>query len=276
MSDDGRFICFASTASNLVPNDNNGTWDVFVHDRSTGSTERASVDSSGAEGNGSSIFASISSDGQVVAFDSDAPNLVAGDTNGFSDAFVRDRSTGSTRRISVDSSGAEGDYGAEYPVMTADGKTVVFESWATNLVANDTNGFGDVFVRDEHIATWSNYGSGFPGTHGIPSFTSSANPVIGTTITLSLENSFQQPTAGILFAGLQRADIHSSWGGDLLVAPILTVAITFSFGFDQLDWSIPNDLALPGLAVELQAIEADPGAAKGVSFSAGLELVLGF
>jgi hypothetical protein len=146
---------------------------------------------------------------------------------------------------------------------------------ATNLVSGDTNGFSDVFVRDERVASWSNYGAGFPGTNGIPSFTSNANPIAGTTITLTLENSLQQPTAGVLFAGLDRATIHSSWGGDLLVSPMLTVPITFSYGRDQFDWSIAFDASLLGVTVDLQAIEADPGAAKGVAFTPGLELTVG-
>jgi hypothetical protein len=235
-----------------------------------------SIDSSGAEANSGSWGLSISADGNVVAFVSAASNLVVGDTNSFSDGFVHDRSSGVTSRVSVDSNGREADGDCGDITVTADGRATSFSAWATDLVSVDTNGQCDVFVRDDHLATWSNYNSGFPGTNGIPSFISSANPVIGTTITLSLENSFGKPTVGLVFAGFERADIHSSWGGDLLVAPTLTLPITFSYGFDQFDWSIPNDLALPGIAVDLQAIEADPGAAKGVSFTAGLELELGF
>jgi hypothetical protein len=275
LSADGRVVLFYSSATNLVPNDTNGLLDAFVHDRTTGVTERVSVDSSGAEANGTSVGAWLSADGSVVGFGSDAPNLVAGDTNGASDAFVHDRSSGITTRMSLTSTGTEanGDSGGSW--LTADGRAVVFESYATNVVSGDTNGTVDLFVRDFHVSTWSNYGSGFPGTNGIPSFTSSANPVIGTTITLTLENSFQQPTVGLAFAGIQRASVHSSWGGDLLVDPIVVLPITFSFGFDQFDWSIPNDFGLLGVTVDLQALEADPGAMKGVSFTAGLELVVG-
>lgn len=275
LSADGQIAVFVSLASNLVSGDTNGKWDIFVRDRTAGVTERVSVDSSGGEGNGASIAPTISADGNMVAFISDAPNLVPGDANGVVDGFVHDRSSGITTRWSTDSSGAEGNGGCWSIIVSADGRAAAFSSQATNLVSGDTNGFTDVFVRDDRIANWTNYGSGFPGTNGVPSLTSNSNPVIGTTMSIDVDNSWQQPTAGLLFAGVQRADIHSSWGGDLLVAPILTVPISFSYGHDQFDWSIPLDFALLGVVIDLQAIEADPGAVKAVSFTPGLELVVG-
>ena len=275
LSADGSVVLFYSAATNLVPNDTNGLFDAFVHDRTTGVTERVSVDSSGAEANGTSVGAWLSADGSVVGFGSNAPNLVAGDTNGASDAFVHDRSSGITTRVSLTSTGTEANGDSYGPLLTADGRAVLFESYATDVVSGDANGTADVFVRDLHTSSWTNYGSGFPGTNGIPSFTSNANPVVGTAITLNLENSLRQPTAGLIFAGIQRADLHSSWGGDLLVAPLLVLPITFSYGFDQFNGSIPPDFGLLGTTVDLQALEADPGAAKGVSFTAGLELVIG-
>ena len=109
ISADGRFVAFTSAAINLVPGDTNGVADVFVHDRLTGTTERVSVDSAGTQGNGNSSEPSISADGRFVAFSSDATNLVPGDTNGARDVFVHDRLTGTTERVSVDSTGAEGN-----------------------------------------------------------------------------------------------------------------------------------------------------------------------
>jgi Tol biopolymer transport system component len=91
ISPDGRFVEFHSLASNLVAGDTNGAWDVFVHDRQVGATERVSVDSAWAQGNFGSYYPSISADGRFVAFQSTASNLVPGDTNGFDDIFVRDR-----------------------------------------------------------------------------------------------------------------------------------------------------------------------------------------
>jgi Tol biopolymer transport system component len=156
-SSDARFVAFASQASNLVAGDTNGAYDIFVLDRLTALVERVSVDSLGAEGNGDSgrnlgpnpsAAPAISADGHVVAFESYASNLIANDTNGQPDIFVRDRVTGITERISVDSTGAEGDDGSYWPAISADGRIIVFFSWASNLIANDTNAHTDVFVHD--------------------------------------------------------------------------------------------------------------------------------
>jgi hypothetical protein len=91
ISSDGRFVAFVSGANNLVPGDTNGRQDVFVRDRQTGTTERVSLSSSGAQPNthtGSTV--SISADGRFVAFVSNATNLVPGDTNRKSDIFVHE------------------------------------------------------------------------------------------------------------------------------------------------------------------------------------------
>ena len=149
ISGDGQFVAFESAASNLVSGDTNGAYDVFVHDRKSGTTERVSVDSAGTQGNSDCIRASISADGRFVAFDSYASNLVSGDTNQWSDVFVHDRQTGTTERVSVDSAGTQGDGGSGTASITADGRFVAFESSSTNLVPGDTNGGGsDVFVHD--------------------------------------------------------------------------------------------------------------------------------
>jgi Tol biopolymer transport system component len=396
ISADGRYVAFDSVATNLVPGDTNGKLDVFVHDRSTGSTVRVSVDSFGAQANGSSNFSFIADGGQVVVFQSDAPNLVAGDTNSWMDIFLHDLSTGTTERVNVDSSGAQADSMSLLPVLSADGSVIAFESDAGNLVAGDTNGHRDVFVRDraqgitervsidssgaegndwsatatisgdgslvgftsqatnlvsndnndwddvfvhsrvtgitERVsvdssgnegdndsgfylpsalssdglviafqsnadnfargdinagsdvfihdlcstpAAWSNYGAGFPGSHGVPTFTSQQNPAFATTITLDLENSYGNPTVGVLFVGFQQTSIHSNWGGDLLVVPSLVVPTSFSYGYNSYAGEIPDDWSLCGMTLDLQALEADPGAAKGVSFTQGLQLILG-
>jgi Tol biopolymer transport system component len=139
ISADGRYVAFASFASNLVAGDNNGILDVFVNDRQTGATERVSVDSTGAQANGWSDYTAISADGRYVAFGSIANNLVAGDTNGPIDIFVHDRQTRATERVSVDSTGAQAnDYSVD-PAISADGRSVAFGSIASNLVAGDTN-----------------------------------------------------------------------------------------------------------------------------------------
>ncbi|HUE30371.1 MAG TPA: hypothetical protein VMR79_05815, partial [Verrucomicrobiae bacterium] len=153
LSADGRFVAFVSLASNLVAGDTNASTDVFVRDRLTGTTERVSVASGGAGGNAGSLGSALSADGRFVAFQSDASNLVAGDTNGVTDVFVRDRLTGMTERVSVASDETQGDGASTYPALSADGRFVAFQSDASNLVAGDTNGATDVFVRDRQTGT---------------------------------------------------------------------------------------------------------------------------
>ena len=153
ISADGRFVAFESNSTNLVSGDSNGFNDVFVRDRQLGTTERVSVSSGGAQGDGYSYIASISSDGRYVAFQSVADNLVAGDTNGQMDVFVRDRQLGTTVRASVSSGGVQGNSQSLTPSISADGRFVAFASSASNLVGGDTNGTYDVFVRDLQSGT---------------------------------------------------------------------------------------------------------------------------
>ena len=148
ISADGRYIAFESDATNLVPGDTNGVRDIFVHDMQTGATTRMSVDSNGAQANGASFFATISADGRYVAFESDATNLAPGDRNGARDVFVHDRQTGATVRASTNTAGSGGNAASSWPAISADGRYVAFMSDATNLVAGDTNGMSDVFVKD--------------------------------------------------------------------------------------------------------------------------------
>jgi Tol biopolymer transport system component len=150
MNADGRYVAFYSDASNLVNGDTNGTGDIFVHDRQTGVTQRVSVRSGGLQ---ASAFGSpsISADGRYVAFESGATNLVEGDTNGFSDIFVHDRQTALTERVSLSVNNSQANSASRSPAISADGRYVAFESPASNLVAGDTNGVWDVFVRDRHV-----------------------------------------------------------------------------------------------------------------------------
>src|SRR6185295_5197024 len=108
---------------------------------SPASTARVSVSSTGAEANGASASASISKgDARYVAFTSLASNLVPGDTNGVGDIFVRDVVGGTTTRVSVGSTGAEGNALSSQPSISASGRYVAFTSAASNLVPGDTNG----------------------------------------------------------------------------------------------------------------------------------------
>jgi len=171
ISGDGRFVAFASRAANLVPGGTNNSQDIFVRDLVTNTTTRVSVDSAGNPGNGESYYPSISGDGRFVVFASDAANLVPGDTNGSRDIFVRDLSTNTTTRVSVDSAGNQGN-GISNPFLSkpsisADGRFVAFVSTASNIVPGDTNNSDDIFVRDLLTNTTTRVSVNSAGNQGI-------------------------------------------------------------------------------------------------------------
>ncbi len=208
LSADGRYVAFASLASNLVPGDSNGVTDAFLRDRQTGETFLVSVSSTGAQVNARSFVATVSADGRLIAFRSDASNmvpgapfgmfvhdrltaqtvlvskasdgtpgdaggstcaissdgrfvafmsmatnLVPGEMNNAPDVFVHELATGLTERVSISSTGAQGNQQSSDPAISADGRYVVFWSDASNLVPNDLNGNPDIFVRDRLAGT---------------------------------------------------------------------------------------------------------------------------
>jgi len=141
---DGRYVAFASSASNLVAGDTNATVDVFVRDRRAGTTRRVSVGGGGAQADGASVTPFISAGGRFVAFTSTAPNLVPRDTNGTRDVFVRDIAAGKTRRVSVRRDGCQGNGDSDAAAISANGRYVGFVSTATNLgpaVATENNAY---------------------------------------------------------------------------------------------------------------------------------------
>jgi Tol biopolymer transport system component len=144
ISADGRFVVFTSAASNLVPSDTNSTSDVFVHDRQAGTTERVV---SGDPEAGTLSALSISADGRFVAYSA------TGVVNDQANVFVRDRLTRATEKVSVDSRGVPGNRNSFGPFMSPDGRFVVFSSYASNLVEDDTNDTSDVFMRDRLLGT---------------------------------------------------------------------------------------------------------------------------
>ncbi|MBI1849478.1 MAG: PD40 domain-containing protein [Planctomycetes bacterium] len=165
MSADGRFVAFDSRADNLVSGDTNGSSDVFVHDRETGETLRVSVSSDGVEGNDVSATPALSRDGRFVAFASNATTLVPEDENDAWDVFVVDRESGDVVRVSVDSAGTEADgRSASFPpALSGDGRFVVFDSEASNLVEDDTNRVDDVFLHDRQTGTTTRLSIGDDG-----------------------------------------------------------------------------------------------------------------
>ena len=148
-SPDGSKIAFQSAATNLVAGDTNGGLsDIYVKDLTSGAITRVSVSAAGVQSNSGSFEAVFSPDGSKITFDSDASNLVAGDTNGKFDVFVKDLVTGAVTRVSLDAAGAQGNSGSFLPVFSPDGSTIAFFSNASNLVAGDTNSNYDVFIKD--------------------------------------------------------------------------------------------------------------------------------
>jgi hypothetical protein len=153
ISANGRYIAFLSTATNLVSGLPDASSRVFVRDTQLNTTTVVSVSSSGALANQSSSGPVISADGNSVAFASAATNLAAGDTNNVPDVFVRNRSAGTTTRVSVSGNGAEGNAASDWPALSADGRYVTFRSSASNLAAGPAMPDSNIFVRDSQAST---------------------------------------------------------------------------------------------------------------------------
>jgi hypothetical protein len=170
---DGTVIAFSSRATNLTGGTTEGQ--IFVRDKVQGRTDLVSKKAGGVAGNDDSVDPAISGDGRLVAFQSRASNLVSGDTNDASDIFVHDRFTGTTTRVSVASTGAQGNGTSAQPAISEDGRYVAFSSSATNLVSGDTNGTFDVFVHDRLNRTTSRASMSVTGAQAN---NSSSNPSI--------------------------------------------------------------------------------------------------
>lgn len=348
LSGDGGIVAFYSEADNLVPGDTNHAYDVFTHDMKTGTTTLVSIRSGGAPAKGSSNLCGLTPDGRWCLFASGAPNLVTGDKNQAFDIFVSDLQTGAITRMNVDTQGNEADFGSGSAVicasgrfvaftsiatnllgsgnplsgthyelflhdrdldgngifdesggidtrllsidfatggesdgdtggmaMTADGLRVAFDSRADDLVASDTNYATDAFLVNDGSAARVAYGSGWAGTLGIPALTASADPILGTTISIDATNSPGAATAGLLIVGGYAVDLPTGLGGSLLAAPELLLPISIpAAGFSQ-PGTLPVDPVWSGIEIFLQVLEVDAGASRGVSFTPGLELILG-
>jgi len=147
LSADGRYVLFTSGATNLVNGDTNGKLDAFVHDVALHHTVRISISNGERQALGGSRGLGLSGHGRYALFLSFAANLVAGDSNGLTDVFVRDRQSGSTVRCSIPSAGGQADRGSVGGSLSRDGLWAIFLSPATNLVTGDANGAIDLFER---------------------------------------------------------------------------------------------------------------------------------
>lgn len=174
ISIDGFYVAFESSAENLVEGDTNESIDVFVYDRNTNAIERVSLTVSGGQSNGNSGDASINADGRFVAFESYATNLLPGDTNGKNDIFVCDRDTDAIEMVSVSNEGIQGLVTSDNPSISGDGRYVTFDSAASNLVPQDTNGNRDIFVYDRVTETIDRVNMGDHGAQGDADSTASS------------------------------------------------------------------------------------------------------
>jgi Tol biopolymer transport system component len=158
VSGDGRLVVFTSTATNLAPGNAKGLPQIFLRDLKTGTTLLVSRAYDRGPANGPSTTPSISAGGRYVTFESQADNLVHGDTNGIADVFLYDVVTGHIERVSVSSRGKQQNHAVTVPfkqisAASDNGRYVVFDSDADNLVEGDTNRHTDVFLRDRKLRT---------------------------------------------------------------------------------------------------------------------------
>lgn len=159
ISADGNVVAFCSLDADLVGGDTFGYNDIFVHDLTTGETERVSVSVDGAQAGANSYYPVLSGDGRFVAYYSDADDLVPWDVNGATDVFLRDRLTDTTELVSVNSSGEQSmctqclGAWSENPSISRDGRYVSFETWGTNMFPNDSNYLMDIVVHDRATGT---------------------------------------------------------------------------------------------------------------------------
>jgi Tol biopolymer transport system component len=212
ISGNGRYVAFDSTATNLVANDKNAHGDVFVWDRTTGAVRLASTDGAGRAGNSGSGLAAIDAAGDKVAFISNASNLVAGDTNEISDAFVKNLTTGQVSRVSVATDGTESHGDVLDVTLSADGSTAAFTT-AWPLASNDYDFTPDVYVRrlagnvttmvsaaavpDPSVDFRDNsYGASLSASGRYVVFTSAAGDLISNTLGLGSQVYLKDLTTG--------------------------------------------------------------------------------
>ncbi|MCB2185203.1 MAG: hypothetical protein KQJ78_02215 [Deltaproteobacteria bacterium] len=162
----GRWVAFYTRAENLTPLDGSGHLDVFVRDRATGQTVCATLNAAGtATGNHDSWTPMVSWDGRQVVFSSEATDLVAPATVN-EQVFLRDLETGAASVVSQSTGGVTGNGYSRYPRFSGNGRQVVFNSLADNLVAGDLNGRNDVFARDLQNNTTTLVSLAFNGAQG--------------------------------------------------------------------------------------------------------------
>jgi Tol biopolymer transport system component len=234
VSADGRYVAFTSSAPNLTAGDDNSELDIFVRDRVARTTVLASVGPHGTMADGPSVAPSISADGRLVAFESDADSLTPNDSNGTGDVFVHDLVTDVTRMLSVGGNGVQTESPSFGPAISADGSSVAFESFSSRLVPDDSNGALDVFVVDlptgnidrVSLAT----GGGQPNDRSYSPSISADGRIVG--FASFANNLVEDDTNGLLDVFIHRRDQkttarlsvgpHGAQGDGLSFAPVVS------------------------------------------------------
>jgi hypothetical protein len=144
-----------------------------------------------------------------------------------------------------------------------------------NAFQTALSGLSDGYLSELCLASWKLYGAGWPGTRGIPSLTTRGDPVLGSSLTLDLGDARGAPTQALLLIGTSDANTITPAGGTLLVTASYVIPIFLSQKSTPLTGTLPIDDNLCGTSLYVQALEVDPGASQGISFSAGLRLILG-
>ena len=231
ISGDARYVAFVSDAGNLVANDTNNTTDVFLRDRQLGTTIRISVSSSGEQANDLSDFPlAISSDGRFVAFNSDATNLVANDTNEATDVFVHDNQTGATERVSIASDGTQSNSSSYHPSISANGQFVTFTSSGDNLVSGDTNNSADVFVRDRSANTTTRVSVNSSGEQADKGGGSPAISGDGRFVVFLSDSENLAPGADVVANGKDLVYVHDRQMGQTILVSVFSDGSVMTVG----------------------------------------------
>jgi hypothetical protein len=294
ISSDGRFVTFNSFATNLVAGDTNDSYDGFVRDRLQGTTNRVTLGTNGIEGNSDSWAGSISADGRFVTFTSYATNVVAGDTNASSDGFVRDLASGTTERVTVSASGAEGDADSWAWFLSSDARFVLSSSAATNLVPADYNASWDAFVFDRAPVLLTYCSAGTTSNGCVATIAASDAPSLSLATPCNIVvTGAEGLKTGMLFYGVDNTSFTPTpWGSGgtsylCVQQPTQRTGLQSSGGtFNAcdgsfvLDWNAyqsahPFALGNPwsvGDKVFVQAWFRDPPAPKGTNLSNALQM----
>lgn len=279
ISDDGNFVLF-STPTELVPEDRNGATDLYLRDVAAGTLERVSVASGGVELSEPSHKGTLAGDGRHVLFSHIGSELIEADSSAGDDLFIHDRVLHSTIQVTrgtLDEQTAVLCTSLGTGSISRDGGAIVFTSTTRDFTDDDLADVQDVYLRERAMvdARTSGYGTGFPGRNGIPAFTVRSEPARGTTFAVDIENSAGIYTVAFLLIGIEPIDVPTSLLGHLLVDPMAVAPIGLAPDRGTFSAEIPDVHDWLGAVAYLQALELDPWAARGVSFTPGLEVVIG-